>query len=75
LLQLYRRVVPHLIAGAIDPLDYEVFQSLFGALFTMLIAMGFKHCRVSRRKHRKGSSMVYWLLRDHASQEPLKQLP
>lgn len=36
LLQLYRRVVPLLIGGAIDPLDHEVFQSLFGAIFTVL---------------------------------------
>ena len=43
LLQLYRRVVPLLVAGAIDPLDHEVFQSLFGAIFTVLIAMEFKH--------------------------------
>jgi uncharacterized membrane protein (DUF373 family) len=43
LLQLYRRVWPLLIGGAIDPLDHEVFQSLFGAIFTVLIAMEFKH--------------------------------
>lgn len=43
LLQLYRRVVPLLIGGAIDPLDHDVFQSLFGAIFTVLIAMEFKH--------------------------------
>lgn len=43
LLQLYRRVVPLLIGGAIDPLDHDAFQSLFGAIFTVLIAMEFKH--------------------------------
>jgi uncharacterized membrane protein (DUF373 family) len=43
LVQLYRRVVPLLIAGAIDPLDHAVFQTLFGAIFTVLIAMEFKH--------------------------------
>lgn len=43
LLQLYRRVVPLLIGGTIDPLDHEAFQSLFGAIFTVLIAMEFKH--------------------------------
>lgn len=43
LLQLYRRVVALLVAGAIDPLDHDVFQSLFGAIFTVLIAMEFKH--------------------------------
>ena len=43
LFQLYLRVVPLLIAGTIDPLDHEVFQSLFGGIFTVLIAMEFKH--------------------------------
>jgi len=43
LLQLYSRVVPLLIRGAIDPLDHEVFQTLFGSIFTVLIAMEFKH--------------------------------
>jgi uncharacterized membrane protein (DUF373 family) len=43
LFQLYLRVVPLLMAGAIDALDHEVFQSLFGAIFTVLIAMEFKH--------------------------------
>ncbi len=43
LLQLYQRVLPLLVGGAIDPLDHDVFQSLFGAIFTVLIAMEFKH--------------------------------
>jgi uncharacterized membrane protein (DUF373 family) len=43
LLQLFRRVVPLLLGGVIDPLDHEVFQTLFGAIFTVLIAMEFKH--------------------------------
>ena len=53
LLQLYRRVLPLLIAGAIDPLDHAVFQSLFGAIFTVLIAMEFKHSivRVALRRN------------------------
>jgi len=53
LVQLYRRVLPLLIAGAIDPLDHAVFQSLFGAMFTVLIAMEFKHSivRVALRRN------------------------
>lgn len=43
LVQLYQRVVPLLIGGAIDPLDHEIFQSLFSAIFTVLIALEFKH--------------------------------
>lgn len=36
-------MVPLLLGGAIDPLDHEVFQTLFGSIFTVLIAMEFKH--------------------------------
>src|SRR3569832_1496268 len=32
-----------LVAGAFDPLDHEVFQSVFGAIMTLLIAMEFIH--------------------------------
>jgi uncharacterized membrane protein (DUF373 family) len=43
LLQLLVRVVPVLMSGAIDPLDHEVFQGLFGMIMTLLIALEFKH--------------------------------
>lgn len=43
MLQLCRRLVPMLISGTIDPLDHEVFQSIFGSIFTVLIALEFKH--------------------------------
>jgi len=43
LIQLYERTVPLVLGGAFDPLDYEVFQRLFGSIFTVLIAMEFKH--------------------------------
>jgi uncharacterized membrane protein (DUF373 family) len=42
LLQLLKRLVP-LVTGALDPLDHEVFQSLFGMVMTLLIAMEFQH--------------------------------
>lgn len=52
LLQLIVRVVPLLITGSLDPLDHSVFQSLFGMIMTVLIAMEFKHSiiRVAQRK-------------------------
>jgi uncharacterized membrane protein (DUF373 family) len=43
LLQLCRRLIPLLISGTIDPLDHEVFQTIFGSIFTVLIALEFKH--------------------------------
>ena len=62
LLQLYRRVVPLLIGGAIDPLDHEVFQSLFGAIFTVLIAMEFKHSIVRAALRRESIVQVRTVL-------------
>ena len=43
LIQLVLRVLPLLIGGAVDVLDYGVFQVLFGTIMTLLIAMEFKH--------------------------------
>ena len=43
LYQLARRTLPLVLGGVLDPLDQEVFQSLFGAMMTVLIAMEFKH--------------------------------
>jgi uncharacterized membrane protein (DUF373 family) len=52
LVQLVVCVVPLLLTGAIDPLDYEVFQTLFGMIMALLIAMEFKHSiiRVAMRQ-------------------------
>lgn len=52
LVQLFVRVVPLLVTGAVDPLDHEVFQSLFGMVMTVLIALEFKHSivRVALRR-------------------------
>lgn len=41
--QLLHRILPLLLGGALDLLDHEVFQSLFGSIMTLLIAMEFKH--------------------------------
>lgn len=52
LVQLLARIVPLLATGALDPLDHEVFQSLFGMVMTVLIALEFKHSivRVAMRR-------------------------
>lgn len=43
LFQLCQDMVPLVLGRALNPLDHKVFQSLFGAVFTVLIAMEFKH--------------------------------
>jgi uncharacterized membrane protein (DUF373 family) len=43
LVQLVVRVAVLLLSGAIDPLEHDVFQALFGLIMTLLIAMEFKH--------------------------------
>jgi uncharacterized membrane protein (DUF373 family) len=43
LIQLVLGVVPLIVGGALAPLDYEVFQALFGLIMTLLIAMEFNH--------------------------------
>jgi uncharacterized membrane protein (DUF373 family) len=52
LVQLILRVGPLLLTGAIDPLEHDVFQMLFGMVMTLLIALEFKHSiiRVALRK-------------------------
>ncbi len=52
LFQLVLRVVPTLLAGTLDILDHAVFQTLFGMIMTLLIAMEFKHSiiRVAARQ-------------------------
>ena len=41
--QLIRNVFFSLILGALDPLEHNSFQSIFGMIMTVLIAMEFKH--------------------------------
>jgi uncharacterized membrane protein (DUF373 family) len=52
MLQLIRVVLDFLAKGAFDPLDYAVFQTVFGMIMTLLIALEFKHSiiRVVMRK-------------------------
>ena len=39
LVQLIIRIMPLLLSGAIDPLEHDVFQALFGMIMTLLIAL------------------------------------
>lgn len=46
LVALYRFVVGvvfGLVIGALDPLDHKVFQTVFGEIMTLLIALEFNH--------------------------------
>ena len=46
LVALYRltfSVVAGLVAGVLDPLDHNVFQTVFGEILTLLIALEFNH--------------------------------
>ena len=43
LVQIVVRVLPLLVGGGVDILEYGVFQALFGTIMTLLIAMEFKH--------------------------------
>jgi uncharacterized membrane protein (DUF373 family) len=46
LVALYRlaaTVIGGLLLGVLDPLDYEVFQAVFGEILTLLIALEFNH--------------------------------
>jgi uncharacterized membrane protein (DUF373 family) len=52
LLQLVQIVFRLLLVDAFNPLDHKVFQSVFGMIMTLLIAMEFKHSivRVALRR-------------------------
>lgn len=52
LIQLIRLVFTMLVMDALNPLDHQVFQLVFGATMTLLIAMEFKHSivKVALRK-------------------------
>ena len=46
LVALYRlawEVVTGLVAGVLDPLDHRIFQTIFGEILTLLIALEFNH--------------------------------
>lgn len=43
LVQLIRTVLVLLVVNSFNPLDHQVFQTVFGMIMTLLIAMEFKH--------------------------------
>jgi uncharacterized membrane protein (DUF373 family) len=62
LFQLLKRIFPLLLGGALDPLDHEVFQSLFGMMMTLLIALEFRHSIMSMAMRSKGIIQVKTVL-------------
>src|SRR6476620_1387696 len=55
LFRLTYGVVTGLLLGVLNPLDHGIFQSVFGEILTLLIALEFNHtpaiCRESAAKH------------------------
>jgi uncharacterized membrane protein (DUF373 family) len=52
--QLIHAVTALLVSNALNPLDHAVFQTVFGMVMTLLIAMEFKHSItrvIARRNH------------------------
>jgi uncharacterized membrane protein (DUF373 family) len=78
LFRLTLSVVTGLLWGALDPLDQAVFQSVFGEVLTLLIALEFNHTLqyvVTREQIAAGEllglaaitlalGIVYWLMRE-----------
>src|SRR3569832_2915652 len=58
LFELTGKVAHMLVAGAFDPLDHEVVQSVFGAIMTLLIAMEFKHSIIRVIERRESIILV-----------------
>ena len=58
LIQLIRLVFTLLVMDALNPLDHKVFQLVFGATMTLLIAMEFKHSIVKVALRKEGIIQV-----------------
>lgn len=43
LVELSKEVLKTVLAGTMNPLDHRLFQTLFGQILTLLIALEFKH--------------------------------
>jgi uncharacterized membrane protein (DUF373 family) len=56
LIQVIRTIFTMLLADALNPLDHEVFQAVFGMIMTLLIAMEFLHSVV--RMAMRGDSLI-----------------
>ena len=55
---LMREVAANLLSGVFDPLDYATFQSVFGAIFTVVIALEFKRSLLVVMERRFGIVQV-----------------
>lgn len=62
LLQLILRLTPLVLGGALDPLEHGAFQSLFGGMMTLLIAMEFRHSIIRVAQRREGVIQVKTVL-------------
>lgn len=51
---LAARVVQLLLRGVLDPADHSLFQSVFGMILTVLIALEFNHSVVGALRRREG---------------------
>jgi uncharacterized membrane protein (DUF373 family) len=54
LVQLYEETLPLVLKGAVNPLDHEAFENLFSTIFTLIIALEFRHSiarKVSDQHH------------------------
>lgn len=56
LIQVIRTIFSMLLKDALNPLDHEVFQAVFGMIMTLLIAMEFLHSVV--RMAMRGDSLM-----------------
>jgi uncharacterized membrane protein (DUF373 family) len=62
LLQLVRTVFTLLVVDAFNPLDHATFQTVFGMIMTLLIAMEFKHSIVKVALRRESIIQVRTVL-------------
>ncbi len=56
--QLLREVALRIVFGALDPLDYATFQTVFGMVFTVVIALEFKRSLLVAMERRFGIVQV-----------------
>jgi uncharacterized membrane protein (DUF373 family) len=81
LYRLVARVVDTLVLRALDPLEHDVFQQVFGSIMTLLIALEFSHTLQSALAALTLSlGVTYWLMRHrdehaHAAEESVSPPP
>src|ERR1700694_2673518 len=60
--ELTREVLVLLARGLIDPLDYRIFQAIFGEIMIVLIALEFNHSIIRVVVNRRGIIQVKTVL-------------